>query len=432
MSQKKSSTTKQTGVFLLSIGDELLDGRTMNTNASYFGEQLRLSGIPVQEVRCISDNIEQIASCLRESKKFPLVITTGGLGPTNDDRTLEGASRAFRLPLVETKASLDHVTKRYQARNLPLTPSRLRMAKIPKGSLVLENVNGTAPAVALKVGKSQFYFLPGPPNECRPIFAGILKRAEKLVPGKKLYRREFWRTFGKGESDIYHSISPMVEELERKYPETFTFGVHISFPCIDLTMEAWKVKGRKLPTEAELKKLSAYIDEKIGNLCFTRQREDLSAVVSRILKEKQLTLSTAESCTGGLIGKMLTDISGSSSFYWGGVVAYDNCVKKLLLGVEAATLASDGAVSEATVRQMAEGIRSRLKTNYSLAVSGVAGPDGGSADKPVGTIHVALSSAKGSKTLHRVILNGSGSRDQNRIIAAHLALDLLRDALREW
>ncbi|RZA06181.1 MAG: nicotinamide-nucleotide amidohydrolase family protein [Proteobacteria bacterium] len=153
-------------------------------------------------------------------------------------------------------------------------------------------------------------------------------------------------------------------------------------------------------------------------------------VVSASLGRSGKTLSTAESCTGGMLGKLLTDIAGSSAYYWGGVISYDNRAKETLLGVSTATLTSHGAVSAPTVVEMADGIRRLLNTDFALALSGVSGPGGGTPEKPVGTIHVALSSAAGTKTLHQVILNGRGSRDQNRVIAIHLALDLLRDALR--
>ncbi|RZA09550.1 MAG: CinA family nicotinamide mononucleotide deamidase-related protein [Proteobacteria bacterium] len=420
------------GVFLLSIGDELLDGRTQNTNASWIGEQLRLAGVPVAEVRCVSDRLEDIVRALEEGRNFPLVISTGGLGPTNDDRTLEGAATAFGRPLRATPESLNHVRSRYEARNLELTEIRLRLANLPEGARVLQNPTGTAPGVELEEGATSYYFLPGPPNECRPMFtADILPLAKAKVGEKQLVRRELWRTFGKGEGDIYARVEKVVERFEKHYPETFTFGIHIAFPGIDLTLEIWNVAGQALPPEIEVKEACAEISAALGNLCFTRERKTLVEAVSAALLTSGKNLSTAESCTGGMLGKLLTDISGSSAYYWGGVISYDNRAKESLLAVSAATLATHGAVSAPTVVEMAEGIRRLLKTDFALALSGVSGPGGGTPEKPVGTIHVALSSAGGTKTLHQVILNGRGSRDQNRVIAVHLALDLLRDALRK-
>ena len=418
------------GVLLLSIGDELLDGRTQNTNASWMGEQLRFAGVPVAEVRCVSDRIEDIVRALHEGRNFPLVVSTGGLGPTNDDRTLAGASAAFKVPLTRTKASLEHVQSRYAARSLPLTEVRLRLADIPKGSKVVPNPTGTAPGVELKAGTTTYYFLPGPPSECRPMFtASILPIAQKKVAVKKLVRREFWRTFGKGEGEVYGRIAAAVEALELKYPRTFSFGVHITAPCIDLTLEVWNVKGERRPAEEEIEELISHVNQEMGSLVFTRERETLVQAVSRELAARKLTLATAESCTGGLLGKALTDIPGSSAYYWGGVISYDNRAKEVFLGVKPETLKRVGAVSEDTVREMAEGVRARLKTDYALSLSGVSGPHGGSAEKPVGTIHVALAGPGGTRTLHQVILGGKGSREQNRNVAVHLALDLLRDAL---
>lgn len=418
------------GVFLLSIGDELLDGRTQNTNASWFGEQLRLAGVPVAEVRCVSDRIEDIVRALDEARNYPLVVSTGGLGPTNDDRTLEGAALAFRRPLGRTPESYEHVRSRYEARGAELTETRLRLANVPKGCRVVQNPTGTAPGVELKIGKTLFYFLPGVPSECRPMFENeILPIAKETVGVKQLVRREFWRTFGRGEGEIYARIAPIVESFEKRFPETFTFGVHISFPCIDLTLEVWNVKGHAYPNAKEIDKACEQIQEAIGEFCFTRKREALVDVVCRELAARKLTLSAAESCTGGLLGKVITDIPGSSAYFMGGVVSYDNQAKVALLGVKESTLARHGAVSPETVREMADGMRARLKTDFALAISGVSGPSGGTKEKPVGTTHVALSSAAGTKTLHQFFLSGKGSREQNRIVAIHLALDALRSEL---
>lgn len=423
MPQPRNQKQKPKGVFLLSIGDELLDGRTQNTNASWFGEQLRLAGVAVAEVRCVSDRIEDITKALRAANDYPLTIVTGGLGPTNDDRTMEAAAKFLKTPLQETKASLAHVKSRYEARGLELTSHRRRLALVPKGSIILDNPTGTAPGVRLK----RFFFLPGPPSECRPMFTqNILPLAQKMAP-RRLLRREFWRTFGKGESDVYNRIAPIIAELEKTYPGSINFGVHISFPCIDLTLEAWDAK--KKPSGKILDEATHKISAAVKDICFTRERENLADAVFRLLKEKKLTVSAAESCTGGLVGKMLTDMPGSSDVYLGGVISYAYSAKEDLLGVKKETLEKYGAVSEETVREMAEGCRTRLKSDFALALSGISGPGGGLPNKPVGTIHVALSSERGTKTLHQVILFGRASRDQNRIIAAHLALDALRTEL---
>lgn len=416
---------RRQGILFLSIGDEILDGRTQNTNASYFGEQCRLNGIPVAEVRAIADDLPEIIRTLQEAQNYKIVVATGGLGPTNDDRTMEGAALAFKKKLSQTKAAFAHVKKCYEARGLPLTPERLRLAQVLPNSKIIQNPTGSAPGVHYKHKNTEYFFLPGPPNECRPMFMqGILPLAKKSLISKKLARREFWRTFGKGESDAFAEISPLVKELEKKYPQSITFGVHISFPCVDFTLEVWKIPGAKTPTNKEIDTITNTIQEKLGRICFTRERETLPEYIVKLLKEKNLTLSTAESCTGGLLGKVITDISGSSSIYKGGVVTYANEAKEILLHVN--SIAKHGAVSHQTAAQMAHQIRSRLNADYSLALSGVSGPTGGTPEKPVGTIYVALSNKRETKTMHQVILNSRGSRDQNRVIAMHLALDALR------
>lgn len=418
------------GVFLLTVGDEILDGRIQNTNAAWFGEQLRYAGIPVSESRSVPDKVKIISQALRESAQHPVVIVTGGLGPTNDDRTLESVAAAFRLPLAETSASLRHIRTRYKARGLPLTPARLKMALLPKGARVLSNPTGTAPGVFLRAKGSLLFFLPGPPNECRPMFEKhVLPLAKKALHSRRLIRREFWRTFGRGESEVYQRVSSIVEALEQRFPESVDFGVHISFPYIDLTLEVREFAKKKRPNPREIEAYCKDIERALGSLCFSRERESLADVVARLLRNEQLTVATAESCTGGLLGKMLTDAPGSSQYYLGGVVSYANSAKEILLGVNKKILKRDGAVSEACVRAMSNGIRRKLGANFALAISGIAGPGGGSETKPVGTIYVALSARERTRTMHQVILRGQGSRDQNRILAAHLALDALRTEL---
>lgn len=413
-------------ILLLSIGDELLDGRTQNTNASWFGEQFRNEGLKVTEVRCVSDDLGDIVKALNAGKKFSLVIATGGLGPTNDDRTMQGAAKAFKKPLVETKASLEHVKSRYEARKVELTPMRRRLALLPKGAKVLQNPTGTAPGVHVKEGSADFFFLPGPPSECRPMFTEcIVPLARKKLKGLTLVRREFWRTFGRGEGDIYAAVKPVVDRLEEKYPEAIRFGVHITFPYIDLTLEHWKVKGKN-PSAEELDECVKEIGRALGMLCFTRQRETMPEVLVKILQHLKCTVVTAESCTGGLAGKLLTDIPGSSSVYVGGVISYANEVKVGLLGVREETLAEHGAVSEPVAFQMAEGARLRFGSTFAISLTGISGPGGGSAEKPVGTLYVAISDVEGSQTMHHVILGSKGNREQNRTIAAHLAFDALR------
>ncbi len=422
---------RRSGVLLLSIGDELLDGRTVNTNATWMGEQLRQSGVPVSEVKCVSDRLDEIVDALRLGKNFPAVIATGGLGPTNDDRTLEAAAKFFRKPLRLHPKALRQVKEKYRARGLPLTEPRKKLALAPGGAKILANPTGTAPGSHLALGKTEYFFLPGPPNECKPMFLeSVLARVKKNVASKKLRERKFWRTFGRGESDVFGKISPFVANLEKKYPQTITFGIHISFPCVDLTLEVWQIPGKKSPSAKEVADFSAAVDAEVQDICFARERVDLVDVVFRELQSRGKTLAVAESCTGGLLGKLFTDRPGSSAVFWGGVISYDNAAKEKLLQVDPKILRSHGAVSAACVKQMAEHLRQSSGADFTLAISGVAGPGGGSESKPVGTIHVALSSASGTQTLHQVILRGQGSRDQNRIIAAHLALDCLRNALR--
>jgi len=421
---------KAAGVFLLTVGDEILDGRIQNTNATWFGEQLRHAGIPVSESRSVADTVRAIQRALRDGAAHPIVIVTGGLGPTNDDRTLEGAAAAFRLPLSHNTASLAHIRSRYLARGLPLTEPRLKMALVPKGAKVIANQTGTAPGVHLRVKGTEFFFLPGPPSECRPMFEkAVLPLAGKRLRSRRLLRREFWRTFGRGEGEIFAKVSAVVESLEKRFPASVAFGVHITFPYIDLTFEVRDAPRGEHPSKREIDSAASSISDALGTLCFSRERESLADAVAAMLLRERLTVATAESCTGGLLGKLLTDRAGSSAYYLGGVVSYANSAKEKLLGITKNTLEGHGAVSEECVREMAQAIRRELGADLALAISGISGPGGGSETKPVGTAYMALALKDRTRVTHQVILKGLGNREQNRVLAAHWALDALRSEL---
>lgn len=413
------------GILLLAVGDELLDGRTINSNGSWMGEQLRLHGIKVEEMRCVSDDLKDIRAALRAGKQFSFVIATGGLGPTSDDRTLAGAASAFGLQLGETPASLRHVRSRYEVRGMELTPHRRRLALVPRGSRILNNPTGTAPGVQLRWQGTDFVFLPGPPPECRPMFQALLPAIAKRTAHAKLLRREFWRTFGRGESDIFQRVAPVISSLEKNF-SGLRFGVHISFPCIDLTLEDWRMPGAKHPSKAELEAAIEEITRALDSLCFTRKRETLAETVFQLLQERKIRVAAAESCTGGLFGKLLTDLPGSSSVFLGGAITYANEAKSAILGVREKTLREFGAVSEATAIEMCEGARRRFGADLAVSITGVAGPSGGSVEKPVGTTFVGISNEKESQAVRHQILGSKGSREQNRVIAAHLALDAVR------
>jgi nicotinamide-nucleotide amidase len=418
-------------VLLLSVGDEILDGRILNSNAQWMGDQLRSLRVPVREIRSISDKPEHIRKTLLEAGKFKLVVATGGLGPTNDDRTMSTAAAAFKLPLVLNAKALSLVRRQYQKRSLELTESRRKLAFLPKGAKVLMNQVGTAPGALIVWGSTTFIFLPGPPNECHPMFTRFVTPiAKKLCSGRKLVARKTWRLFGKGESDIYQAISPEISELEKKFPDSFQFGIHINFPCIDLTLETWRIGSKAIPTARDLRSLLEKIESQLGSLLISRKKESLAEVVMNLLKERGATLSLAESCTGGWVGKILTDIPGSSQVLLGGVVAYANSAKEKTLGVSPEILRGKGAVSGETAQAMAEGALSLFRSTYALALSGVSGPGGGSEKKPVGTLQIGLAGPSGSFSEHHWVLKGAGTREQNRLVSVYLALDALRKTLQ--
>jgi nicotinamide-nucleotide amidase len=417
----------KSGVLVLTIGNELLDGRTVNTNAAYFGQKFGERGISVQAAKSISDDPDEIKEALLDAKQFKIIIVSGGLGPTNDDCTAAAAALAFSCPLVATAASVAHVRARYKARGKQVNKIRLKQSLLPKGAKLLVNARGTAPGFSIKIGSSHYYFLPGVPSECRPMFESLV--LPFIKSSKTCHVRQVWRLFGLGEGDIYAKIKTQVRHLEKKYPESFRFGMHIAFPGVDLSLEIWRAQGIAEPSEAELDQLRQKIESSLRSFIFARTRTSLAEVVLQMLRERGLTLATAESCTGGMVGQALTDIAGSSDVFWGGVVSYSNAAKEKFLHVKPATLRRVGAVSEATAQEMAEGVRRISGADFGIALTGISGPGGGTSDKPVGTLYVSIAGTRVTKTLHRVLGSSLWSRNQNRTFAVHFALDSLRQEL---
>ena len=412
---------------ILNIGGELLDGRTVNSNAQYFAQRLHEMGITVSEVLMVEDTIESITEALHYLNSYQSVLVTGGLGPTSDDCTSAAAAHAFQIPRKFLPAAERIVRRQLGNGKQKYTALQKSQALLPQGSQVLDNHWGIAPGFSYLFQRTRYYFLPGVPRECRPMFdANVLPLLTRKLKDRRMLSQHLWRCFGKKEAELYRIIASIIEPLQKKYASNFYFSCLIPYPSVDIRIAFWQEKGKPTPSVSLQKRVVAQIDQKLGDVVYTKEPITLAEVVLRKLVAIGKTVATAESCTGGLVGKLLTDAPGSSKVYRGGTVCYANAAKETLLGVRPSTLRRYGAVSKETALEMAQGIQDSLQSDYAISISGVAGPDGGSAQKPVGTIFIGFAAPDGLTFKHHVIVKRPSDRAQIRAYASHLALDMLR------
>lgn len=404
---------------LITVGDELLSGRTVNTNAAYIGRRLADLGAPVVTAVVVGDRVEGIAVAVSRSlEQHEVAIVTGGLGPTHDDVTLDGISSALHLPLEESPEVLARIEERYRRLDRVVPAGVKRMARIPRGARILPNHWGTAPGLHITTGQKHCFILPGVPREMRGILDGSVLPALSSLPGlSPVYVRELV-TAGVPESSLSERIADLIPPDESPIRLAFLPG----YDGVELRLTS---SGSRLDVD----RLAAAIAERIGPaLVGAAPGDDLVGAVAQLLRERGATLATAESCTGGFLGKLLTDRAGSSDYYLGGVIAYANLAKHELLGVPDEILATYGAVSAETAEAMARGVRERLGADFALSITGIAGPGGATPDKPVGLIYLGLA-REGGQVSRKLQL--TSDREQNRDRSAYSALDLLRRHLLE-
>ena len=405
---------------IIAIGSELLAPDRTDTNSLWLTEQLNRLGIEVKLKTIVGDDDARLEEAIKDAvRRSKVVITTGGLGPTEDDITRKITARALGRRLLLDEAVLDEVRKRFQSFGVSMPETNSRQAMVIEDAEVLPNPNGTAPGMFIDHQGTAIVLLPGPPRELHPMFENHV--AEKLARrggGLRVVRRML-RVAGMGESAVDEKIAPVYTQYDN--PVTTILFNHTE---IEIHLTA---RGR---TEKEandlLDRLSAEIEERLGNAVFSFAGETMEEVVGLKLTLGGYTLAVAESCTGGLLAQRITDVPGSSKYFIGGLVAYANEVKMKALGVEPVLLLEHGAVSAPVAEAMAEGVRSRAETDFGLAITGVAGPGGGTEEKPVGTVFIAL--ADEIKTEHRK-LHLPGDRHLIRWRASQAALDLLRRRL---
>jgi len=404
---------------LISIGTELTAGLTVDTNAAWLARALAELGIGAVRHGTVADDMDAIAGEIaRAAASADLVLVTGGLGPTEDDLTRQGLAKTMDVALRTDPVLLERLRAFFQSRGYRWCEANARQAQVPDGASAIENRWGTAPGLRARVGRAVVYCLPGVPREMREMFTHAVAadlRANR--PSSMILTRTLW-CFGAGESWIGQRIQDLMAPGQPVTVGTTaqegTIGLRLSTQGDDRAV----IEPRLDACEAELR-------QRLGDLVFGRDDETLASVVGGLLRERRQTLATAESCTGGMLAGWITDVPGSSDYFLRGVVTYSNPAKIDLLGVPTEAIERHGAVSAEVAEAMAVGCRRGAGTDFALSVTGIAGPSGGTPDKPVGLVFVGLA-AQGTCEVRRFTFGHHLSRDAIRQRSCSAALDLLR------
>jgi nicotinamide-nucleotide amidase len=374
---------------IITIGDELLIGQTIDTNSAWMGAELSKAGFDVYRITTVHDRREDIIYALSEvAGKTDVVLITGGLGPTSDDITKQTLCEFFDTHLVLNYEVLRMIEEMMSHRNYPMNENNRRQAEVPESCRILKNGAGTAPGMWFEKGGTIYISMPGVPHEMEYIMTElVLPELNKRFTSQIIIHRNIM-TYGTFEA----KLAEILTTFEAGLPENIKLAYLPSSGVIKLRLTG---------TGSNYNSLSNLINEQVSKLYVTipeliygEDEESLEMVIGKLLKSTKKTVSTAESCTGGEIAHLLTSVPGSSSYFTGSVIAYANSVKTQLLGVEEYTIEKQGAVSEETVKEMAIGARKLFNTDYAIATSGIAGPDGGTEAKPVGTVWIAVASEK--------------------------------------
>ncbi len=403
---------------IISIGDELLIGQVVNTNASWMAAELNKWGIQVSHISMISDQGNAIKLALDDAgKRANVILITGGLGPTKDDITKEVLADYFGAKIIFHEPSYKQVKQLFKARNYQVSPINRKQAEIPDNCIPLHNKNGTAPGMWFEKDGKVYVSMPGVPFEMKVLMADeIIPRLRDKFNLGFIYHKTIM-THGMGES----MLAEKIKDLENGLPTNIKLAYLPQPGIVRLRLSAQG--DDKVKLEEEVNQYCKLIENRIPKLVFGFDDISLEEVIGQLLKESGKTLSTAESCTGGYIAHLITSIAGSSDYFAGSVIAYSNEVKTKELKVKPVDLYKFGAVSQQVVEQMAVGVREKYQTDYSLATSGIAGPDGGTDEKPVGTIWIALATSTGVQSK---LLKLGEHRGRNIRRSALAALDLLR------
>jgi nicotinamide-nucleotide amidase len=400
---------------IVSTGDELTTGRIVDSNSSWIADKLFEMGVDVTCVITVGDYPDRLEWAWREAAaRADLVVSTGGIGPTADDLTSEKVARVVGVPLREDADAAAHVRGLFASIGREMPVNNLKQALVPTGATIIPNRLGTAPGYRVACGDTQLVVLAGVPREMKPMLDETVLPWLRGQRGGAVHLARVFQTFGITESGLDELVAGVVE------PDEGRISFRASFPEVSMRIV---VHGDPEEAQQRLQRASARVRERLGPYCYGEGSVTMEEVAGLALRARGLRVATAESCTGGLVGHRLTNVPGSSAWVMGGVVAYANEVKESLLGVRAGTLAEHGAVSAETAGEMAAGVRRVLGAELGLAVTGIAGPDGGTPEKPVGTVCFGLASEAGTVSARYQLW---GTRDWVKLLASQVALDWLR------
>ena len=402
---------------IITIGNELVSGKTLDLNSWYAAGRLTAAGLRVTRIKSVGDDYEMVSEALRTTlKESRFAIITGGLGSTDDDMTCEIVANSLNRPLCINELMLNKIKSSVEERGRDLTPSIEKMAWMPEGSTVL-SPDGRACGFSLKQDKVYLYFLPGVHEQMRYLIDNVvlpdMLRNFKTLP---FVGQRILKLYGITEPEI----SEIFIDLKGKTGDV-VFGFYPHFPENHITLS---LQGKDKPQVLrELDRIEREIRRLVGPYIFAAGDQNIEDVVGSMLKEKGMKIAVAESCTGGLIGHRFTNVAGSSGYFAGGVIAYGNRAKVDFARVSQDTLDKFGAVSDNTVREMADGVRKNFRADLGLAVTGIAGPEGGTNDKPVGTVHIGLAA---DSTMFSVKYRFWGNREEIKLNTSMMALDWIR------
>jgi competence/damage-inducible protein CinA-like protein len=395
---------------IIAVGSELLSPFRIDTNSLFLTRSLEEHGIRVIAKTIVGDSQPEMVNVFRNAfARADVLVVTGGLGPTVDDLTREALSEFLNIPLEFHTEILDIIRQRFAGRGLKMPEINRKQAMVLQGAIVLENPNGTAPGMFLEAQGKQIFLLPGPPFEMQPLWE---KYADHLLKTDQPFERKIFRIAMMPESRVDELLTPVSSSLR-----DVQYTILASPAEIEVHLLAPK------SAEDEFIQACAEVRAILGNKIYTEDHSALQQVVGELLKKSRKRIAIAESCTGGLLGNRITDVPGSSAYFERGVIVYSNHSKTELLNVPEQLIAEHGAVSEPVAKAMAEEIRNMARVDYGISITGIAGPDGGSAEKPVGVVYVGISD---SETTIVERFHFPGNRERIKFMASQAALNMLR------
>ncbi len=403
---------------IISIGNEILCGRIIDTNANYIIKKLEEINLYVQHVSAIGDDEKELVTLLKDAyKRSQVIITTGGLGPTEDDITFQSIAKAFHLKLVKYPEAEKHMSKILTRVSISISQSNLKQTYLPEGSHCVLNRYGTAPAMILEKEDRMIVALPGVPLEMKNLMSEeIIPSLRRKYPTVQHRQSRIIRVSGMGESTVNEIIKDFIYQNKN-----LNIGIYANPEDIQIQLNA--LANTSQETVIMLDQATEQLKNLLGNYIVGFDQQSLEEIIGNMLRYKKYTLAVAESCTGGMLGEMITSIPGSSDYFKGGIISYDGEIKEKILGVPRETMIHYGQVSEQVAQAMAQGVRKKCYSDVGLSITGIAGPGGGNNEKPVGLVYIALADEQQTMVqkhqLHR-------DRQTIRLRSARRAMNMLR------